>query len=549
MIYEILNNNYDKPLIDRLLDIRGIKDKEQFLNPSYQNSWYDPFLLSWMEKSLDKILKTIKNNERIVVFWDYDVDWVTATYVVFYFLHNFLKYKNISIRLPSRSDGYGIRWFHIDELKEKDVKLVITVDNGITAIEEIDYAKKIWIDIIVTDHHIPLEHIPSPYSLINPKLSEKYPFKELSGVWVAFKLVCALASKLNISKEKKQKMMNYFLPIVAIWTVADCVMLIDENRLLAKKWLEIINNKKKRPPNIDNMINYLNLKNIDSYHIGFVIWPRLNASWRMYKPDDSFQALYQHNKSFQKSYLEKLENMNIKRKSTQDDIIKEVEAKIDLSKNIIVANWYFHEWIIGIVAWKITEKYNKPSIIIHIDKEKKEAIWSCRAPMHFSIVDMLDTIWSKYNLFERYGWHAQAWWFTCKLDNLDKVVETVYKYWKNILSENIKKINFIDTKITEKDLMQDIKDVFLLAPFGEKNKEPIFLIENVNIKKINIVWKEKNHIKIYGQLGQIDINLLKWSWLSFLDNLKWKDKMSAIVTIEKDDFNWWYFFKIIDILE
>ena len=550
MKYEIINEDYDKPLIDRLLDIRWIKDKEKFLNPSYQNSWYDPFLLSWMQKSIDRILKAIKNNERIAVFWDYDVDGVTATYVVFYFIYKFLNYKNVSIRLPSRADGYGIRWFHLNKLKEKNVKLVITVDNGITAVEEAEYAKKIGLDLIITDHHTPLEIIPDPYALINPKTSENYPFKELSWVWVAFKLVSALASKLNFSKEKKQKMINYFLPIVAIWTVADCVPLIDENRLLVKKWLEIINNKNKRPPNIDNMIEFLNLKNVDSYHIGFVIWPRLNASWRMHKPDNSFQVLYQHNKKYQLSYLEKLENMNINRRATQDDILKEVEKTIDLSKNILVAYWDFHEWIIWIVAWRLTEKYNKPSIIMHIDKKAGQAVWSCRAPLYFSIINMLDTIWSKHKLLERYGGHAQAGWLTCKLDNLDKFKKAVYKYWEKILPNDLEKINFLDTKILEKDLFEDdIEKLFLLSPFWQQNKEPICLIENVKIKKIDLVWKQKNHVKIYWQLGQVDIILIKWSWLSLLEKIKWKQTLSVIVNIEKDTFNWWYFFKVKDLIE
>lgn len=549
MKYKILNTDYNKPLIDRILEIRNIKDKQKFLYPSYKNSWYDPFLLSWMDKSISRIIKAIKNNERIVIFWDYDVDGVTATYVVFYFLYKFLNYKNVSIRLPSRTDGYGIRWFHLDELKEKDVKLVITVDNGITAVDEIEYANKIWLDVIVTDHHTPLDTIPNPYALINPKTSSKYPFKEISWVWVAFKLVSALSSELKLSTKEKQKIINYFLPIVAIWTVADCVPLIDENRLLVKKWLEIINQKDKRPPNVENILEYLNLKNIDSYHIGFVIWPRLNASWRMNKPDDSFQVLYQHNKKYQLHYLEKLEDMNTKRRTIQDDILKEVEQTIDFSKNILIAHWEFHEWIIWIVAWRITEKYNKPSIIMHIDKEKNEVVWSCRAPIYFSIIDMLNDVWDKHKLLERYGGHAQAGWLTCKLDNIDKFKEYIYQYWENILPKDLEKISVIDTKILEKDLINWLESLFLLAPFWEQNKEPSFLIEGMKINKIDLVGKKQNHVKIYGQLGHIDIILLKWSWLTFLDKLKEKDTISVIVSVEKDTFNSWYFFKIKDLID
>jgi len=546
--FELINQDYNLSLLDRLLKIRNIdlEKKDEFLNPSWANFWYDPFLLSDMEKSVDRILKAIKNNERIVVFWDYDVDGVTATYVVFYFIYKFLNYKNVSIRLPSREDGYGIRGFHLDELKEKNVSLVITVDNGITAVEEAEYAKKIWLDLIITDHHTPLEHLPQAFALVNPKTSPSYPYKEIAGVGVAFKLISALAKKLKLDKNTKQKMLNYFLPIVAIWTVADCVPLLDENRLLVKKWLEIINDKNKRPPNIENMINFLNLKNVDSYHIWFVIWPRLNASWRIYKPDTSFQVLFQHNCEVQYKYLEKLDNMNKQRQSTQSDILSEVEKSIDLTKNILIAHWEFHEWVIGIVSWKLTEKYNKPSIIMHIDKEKWLAVWSCRSPMYFSIVDLLNQVWE---YLERFGGHAQAGGLTIKLENLEKFKQAVYKIWENILPQDLEKIIFVDTEITEKDLLEDdINHIWKLAPFGQQNPQPTFLIKDVTIKKIDLVWKQQNHLKIYGQKAGIDLIFLKWSWKSLLEKIQDKKSIDLIVNYEKDDYNWGYYFKIKEIL-
>ena len=548
MKIEILNQEYDLPLLERLLKIRWIQDKEKFLNPTWRNSWYNPFLLSDMDKSVDRIVQVMKNNERIVVFGDYDVDWVTSTYVVFYFLYKFLNYKNVSIRLPSRADGYWIRGFHLDELKEKNVSLVITVDNGITAVEEVEYAKKLGLEVIITDHHSPLEVLPSPFALINPKVSENYPFKELAWVGVAFKLITALANRLNLSKQIKEKMINYFLPIVAIWTVADCVPLIDENRFLVKKWLEIINDTKKRPPNIQNMIDYLNLKNVDSYHIWFVIWPRLNASGRIHKPDDSFQVLYQHNYSYQEKYLDKLEQMNRQRQDTQSDILKEIEEQINLDENILLAVGDFHEWVIGIVAGRLTEKYNKPSIVLSIQKEKNQAVGSCRSPMYFSIVELLEKIWKEW-ILERYGWHDQAGWLTINLDNLDKFRQLVQKYWKEILPENLEKIVFVDTELTSQDLLsEDIKNLWYLSPFWEQNPQPSFLLKDVEILKIDLVWKQQNHLKIYAKKDDVQFTLLKWSWVSLLDKIKDKEKFSVIVNWEKDDFNGGFYFKIKEIL-
>lgn len=548
MKYEILNKNYNKNLIDRLLEIRWISDKEKFLNPDFSNSWHDFELFADMKKSVEKVCQVMEKQGRIVIFGDYDVDGVTATYVLFYFFHKILKYEHVSLRLPSRADGYGIRGYHLDELKEKWVELVITVDNGITAVSEIEHARKIGLDVIITDHHSPLEKLPDAFSLVNPKTSPDYPFEDLSWVGVAFKFVCAISQKLNLDKQTKQKIMDYFLPIVAIGTVADCVGLVDENRLLVKKWLEIMNNPAKAPRNIKNMMEFLNLKTVESYHIGFVIWPRLNASWRIHKPDDSFQVLYQHNKKFQTQYLEKLENMNTTRRWTQSDILKEVEKEIDLTKNILVACGDFHEWVIGIVAGRITEKYNKPSIVMHVDKEKNQAVWSCRAPAYFNIVKMLETVGGNW-LLERFGGHAQAGWLTCKLDNVDKFRKDVYKYWRKILPADLEKISFVDTKLTEKDLLEsNLNQILDFAPFGEQNKEPVFLIENIKITKIDLVGKQQKHLKIYGQLWKVDIVLLRWSGVSNLDKIDDQWTISVVANIAKDDFKGWYYFKIKDFL-
>jgi len=547
MKFELLNTNYDLSLIDRLLEIRNIKDKEKFLNPTWKNSWYDPFLLSDMQKSIDRIISAIKNNERIIVFGDYDVDGVTSTYVVFYFLYKILNYKNVSIRLPSRQDGYWIRGFHLDELKQKNVSLIITVDNWITAVEEVSYAKSLGMDLIITDHHTPLEVLPDAYSIINPKLWN-YPFKDLAWVGVAFKLISALANRLNLSKLSKEKLINYFLPIVAIWTVADCVPLIDENRFLVKKWLEIINNSKKRPPNIDNLISYLKLKEVDSYHIWFVIGPRLNASGRIHKPDNSFQVLFQHSKSVQEKYLDLLEEMNKQRQNTQSDILKEIEEKIDLNENILLAVGDFHEWVIWIVAGRLSEKYNKPAIVLSVQKDKNQAVGSCRSPLYFSIIELLNKIWEE-GILERYWGHAQAGGLTINLDNLDKFKQLLKKYWEDILPDNLEKILFVDTELLKQDfLSEDIQNLDLLSPFWEQNPKPVFLIKDVKVVKVDVVGKQNNHIKILAEKDWIQFNILKWSGLSLLEKLKSSDKLSVIVNWEKDSFNGGFYFKLIDFI-
>lgn len=552
MKYKILNEEYDKPLLDRLFKIRWIEseqEKKDFLNPSFKNFWHDFNLLSDMEKSVNRVMEAIEKDQRIVIFGDYDVDWVSATYLLFYFFYKILQYKHVSFRLPSRADGYGIRNKHLDELKTKWVELVITVDNWVTAIWEMEYAKEIGLDVIVTDHHSPLETLPKAFSIVNPKTSPDYPFLDLAWVWVAFKFVSAIASKINLDNQTKERIMNLFLPIVALWTVTDCVKLVDENRLLLKKWLEIINNPQRVPDNIKHFMSFLNIKKMDSYHIWFVVWPRLNASWRVHKPDDSFQVLFQHNKKVQSKYIEKLEEMNTQRRQKQSDIYKDSEKLVDLSKNILIASWEFHEWVIWIVAWKLTEKYNKPSIIMHIDKKKKLAVASCRAPSYFNIVNMLEEIWWDW-LLDRFGGHAQAWWLTCKLKNLDKFKELAYKYTESISPKDLEKTLMLDSKITEKDLLDtDLSDILSLAPFWEWNREPVFLIEDVKISKIDFVWKNKKHLKIHGKCWSVDISLIRWSGASMLDKISNKERVSFVVTLEEDTYRKGFYFKIKEILD
>ena len=202
MKYQILNQDNNLPLIQRLLWVRNISEKPDFfLDPRIAHYWKDPFLLNDMEKWVERIIQALKNKEKIMIFWDYDVDGITSSFCVYKFITEFLGYKNISIMYPDRlKDGYGLKNKHLDEIKAKGVSLIITVDNGITSVQEAEYAKELGIDLIITDHHHKLDQVPDSYALINPQVSPNYTFKGLAGVWVAFKLINALLTKTNFDK-------------------------------------------------------------------------------------------------------------------------------------------------------------------------------------------------------------------------------------------------------------------------------------------------------------------------------------------------------------
>lgn len=243
MAYKILYDNPNEALLTRLLKVRKVEDTiEDFLNPRFSKYRIDPRKLATMHEAVDRVVAALKNKERIMIFADYDVDGTTSGFLLYTLIKTFFGHPNVSIMFPNRlEDGYGLKCHHLDTMKSKGVDLVITVDNGITSVQEALYAKKIGLDLVITDHHHCLETIPDAIAVVNPQVSPDYRFKGICGAGVAFKLAMALVEKSTFPQEKKREIFQYFLPVVAIATVADCVPLLDENRLFVKEGLELIN--------------------------------------------------------------------------------------------------------------------------------------------------------------------------------------------------------------------------------------------------------------------------------------------------------------------
>ncbi len=560
MKYKILCEDKELDLINRLLKIRDISDDvDNFLNPKLKDYRWDPLKLNDMQKAVDRILMAIKNNEKIMIFGDYDVDWVTSSFILFKFLVKYVWYKNVSIMYPDRmKDWYWMKNKHLDDMKEKWIDLTITVDNGITSIWEAKYAKEIWIDMIITDHHKDLDELPDAIAVVNPMVSPDYDFKYIAWVGVAFKVICALldqikkfnwADTLEENWNIKNEIFNYFLPIVAIWTVADVVKLVWENRWIVKKWLELMNNHRdKIPESLKWFLEYLNIKEVDTFHIWFVIWPRINAWWRIDSPYSSLDMLlYTWEK--QTKAIKKIDEINTNRKKLQESALKYAEENIDLTQKIVIAESEdFHEWIVWIVSGRLTEKYHKPSVVFKIDKEKWTAVASLRWPEYFDVIEMLQT---NGDLLERFGWHKRAWWLTVKLENLDKFKSIIQTYCNDKISENnLEKTIYIDTKIRHNERNPVwIQKIQQLWPFGEWNSEPIFLFEWVELTKVDKVWKKWQwHLKLQWIFWESKINFLFWSKGDMVSSIKNNSKIDIVWKIKKDDFNGGYFVNGIEII-
>lgn len=525
-MYDILYDNPTEDLVTRLLRARWLdyntSDYHKFLNPTWKDHWIDPFKLNDLDKWLDRTIKAINNHEKIMIFGDYDVDGITSCFIIYDFFRKFLNYRNISVQLPNRlEDGYGMKTYHLDEIKSKWVSLVITVDNGITSVQEALYAKQIWLDLVITDHHKNLDTIPDAVAVINPQISPDYDFKGICGAWVAFKFIIWLTKRLNISEDIRRDVFNTYLPIVAVWTISDCVPLIWENRVMVKKWLELINNRHPSVPrSLLSMIEYYNIKSdIDSYHIGFMIWPRINAAWRVKSPYEALKSLiYSWEK--QKKHLDEIDDLNTKRKKIQDQMIKMVDSSIDPNANIIIScSEEYHEWVVGIVAWRATEKYKLPSMILKIDTEKWEWVASLRWPEYFSVIDML---YDTQDLLERYGWHKQAWWLTVKLSNLDKLVGKLNDYCNKHINEELKSTpKKVDTILYPNEIDKDnLIQLDLLRPYGEWNPKPSLLLPDITIKQKKLIGKNGSwkHLKLYWDYQDTAVEIVSWWWGKDIEN-------------------------------
>ena len=551
MRYQILNQDADLSLIERLLKVRNISDNSsKFLNPTLANYWLDPFLLNDMDKWVSRIIQALKNNEKIVIFWDYDVDGITASYTLYKFITKYLNYKNITIRYPNRiDDGYWLKTKHLDTMKEEGVSLVITVDNWITSITEAEYAKELGIELIITDHHHALDTLPDAYAVINPQVSPNYPFKGLAGVWVAFKVLNALLAKSTIPKDAKNEIFNYFIPIIAIGTVADVVPLVHENRVIVKRGLEIMNHHPDQlPKGLAGFLKFLNIKwNIDTFHIWFVIGPRINAWGRLESPYDSLKVLLCESEE-QEKYIQKIEDINTERRRMQDQAFRIAEKQLDPEKKFLaVCDEDFHEGIIWIVAWRITEKYNKPSAVFKIDKEKQQAVASLRWPDYFNVIEMI-TKASPY--LKRFWWHKGAGGLTIELQDLDKVIKIFEDHCEECITpENLEKVTIIDTVLLPHEWnYEELSEIENLAPFWEGNNEPNFLFENIKVERVEKVWKNWwAHLKIFWKFWDEQLTIVFW-W-KWEESEKIKDKLSLVWNVKRDTYNWWFYVHWVNWIE
>ena len=504
---------------------------EEFL-PNTLDSLHDPYLFKDMQKAVERIKQAKDKWEKVFIFWDYDVDWVTSTSILMHFFQKIgLK---ASYRLPHRvKDWYWLKQYFIDEAKELWVSLIITVDCGTRDVEIIKYAKSIWVDIIVTDHHAVPEIIPEEaIAIINPKRPDcTYPYRNLAWAWVAFKLMQALA-KEYLSYEEYMQYLTESIDICAIWTVADCMILTWENRVIVELWLAQIKNSRSRW--IRTLLENDLENDLDADVFGFTIGPRLNAAGRMDTPYKAVNLILNQSDSVEKT-LREIEQLNEKRKFLTKQFLQEAESKINKQDNLL---FYISKdvphGIMWIVAGRITEKYHKPCIALKDEWDKYVA--SCRAPEYFNMVEILE---KRKDMFLAFGWHKQAAWFSISKEKMPE-------FKSSILSE-VNKFDFSkEKKIIEITKIVDLNELWFsflrkvnrFKPFWMWNPKPIFMVGNLSDFKVEILGnKSRDHLKFTTKHWFKMFAFYMWD---FYEEIKrwiraWK-KLDLIFDISED--NW-----------
>ena len=412
---------------------------------------------------------------------------------------------------------------------------MITVDCGISGIEEIDYANSLGLETIVTDHHEAGDELPKAIAVIDNKIKNStYPFRELAGVGVVFKLIQGLGIKLNLKEESYLK----YLDIVCLGTISDIVPLVDENRVITKLGLMLV--EKTRNMGLRSIINSSGYKKIDSSTISFGVAPRINACGRMGKAREALDLLLSNDIYQVNDLTKKLNDHNKERQDTEKNIFKEVIEKVEkneLDKNpvLVVAGKNWHHGVIGIVSSKLSEKYFKPSILLSIE-EDGTAKGSGRSIPGFDLHEALMKC-SKKGVIEKFGGHSMAVGITIKEENIQKFEEEFEKEAKKEEIEKIVPIINIDAKISLSDINKDmVESLNKLEPFGEGNETPIFAFKNLKIDSIRSL-SEGKHIKMTLKEGNNIINAIGFNLGNLVDVYKIGDKIDVVGVLEINSFN------------
>ncbi len=507
-------------LLRELLIKRGIKTEAEadiFLNPDYERDMHDPFLMRDMEKACVRIMQAVSANENVVVYADYDADGIPGAVIMHDFFEK-ISFKNFEIYIPSRNaEGYGLNIDAIEEFKDKGINLIITIDLGTTAVEEIDLANSYGIDVIVTDHHLPHEVLPNAYAILNPK-TDQYPEQMLCGAGVVFKLVQGLIKGLSLKSGKDSPSPNeigpsfslrtisvpligwekWLLDMAGLATLSDMVPLTGENRAIAYFGLKVL--RKSPRPGLQKLLSIMKIdqKYLNEDDVGFMLTPRINAASRMDDPMRAYELLASKDSKEAVGLAEHLTKINDERKHTVLSIMKEVKhsfEKREIGDVLVVGNPKWKVGVLGLVAGKLMDEYERP-VFVWAKDENDVIKGSCRSPGSVSVVELMS---STTEYFMNYGGHELAGGFTVHTEKIHFLETALNESFHKVKKPSEESGIAFDLKLDLSMVsMKNWKEIEKMAPFGLGNPKPVFLFEKVKVIKARQFGKNNSgeHLSI-----------------------------------------------------
>lgn len=529
------------PVLAQLLvqrDIHSFEEARRFFRPSLADL-HDPFLMADMEKAVERLTLAIQENEKILIYGDYDVDGTTSVALVFKFLKKF--YSNVGFYIPDRyNEGYGISINGIDYAATNNFKLIIALDCGIKAIEKIKYANELNIDFIICDHHNPDSELPNAVAVLDPKRPDcPYPYKHLSGCGVGFKMLQAFSLRNNIPDTE----LNSLLDLLALSIASDIVPITGENRILAFYGLKQINSNPSI--GVKSILDVCGLtdKEIGISDIVFKIGPRINASGRMKLASEAVELLISNDTSFSKAKSDTINEYNNDRKDLDKNITDEAikliasDPKLMQKKSVVVYKPDWHKGVIGIVASRLSEEFFKPSIVL--THSNGLASGSARSVPGFDVYAAID---SCRDLLENFGGHRYAAGLSMKEENLIPFTERIEKYVReNITEEQTRPQIDVDAVITFKDITPKFFSVLKqFGPFGPGNMKPVFVTHRVlDYGASRLVGRDQEHLKLelVDSSSENVMNGIAFGMHEFNDHLKSLKPLDICYTLEENHFN------------
>ena len=516
-------------LVNRGLDT--VEDARYFLF-GQKSEFHDPFLLKDMDKTVQRINNAIETQEPILVFGDYDADGVSSTTVLMKALSELG--ANADYYIPNRfTEGYGPNEKAFRSAADSGVGLIITVDTGISALHEATVAKDLGVDLIITDHHEPGPLLPDAFAIIHPKLEDSvYPFKDLAGVGVAFKVAHALLGRVP----------EHLLEFAAIGTIADLVPLMGENRLIALRGIEKL--KATQSPGLNALLKLAKTDRaaIDEETIGFMIGPRVNAAGRLGSADPAVQLMMTHDPEEAMMLAEEIDSINKERQNIVSQIAEEAVAEVEMNYPIednsvlVVGKEGWNAGVIGIVASKLVEKYYRPTIVLSFDKEKGLAKGSARSIAGFDLFKNLSTC---RDILPHFGGHPMAAGMTLNLNDVDALRSRLNTLAiEQLKEEDLIPVSHIDARIDVKEItLETINELGMLSPYGVSNPKPKVLIDGANISTLRKIGADQSHLKLALEEEGTVIDGIGFGFGHLHDHISPSSKLSVIGELSINEWN------------